>query len=265
MSNFMILRNMVINLTLFIVLLICLLINHSALAYNNEDISLKPKQNYEVLFFVPEDTITKLKGHISKDNFLDQINAKNLNITEIKAPTALKKRLNDVAAFVAIGGMSISQNVEKSIGSGKWSDKIKTNLFNPVHALKQGWKEDNNSVFTNYIGHPFEFFMLANYLKASGASDKETILLSTITNIAWEFIMEGTYLYISPKDLATDTAGCLVGILLYKTILKKPIDASYHKISELKEKYGIDLSPRLNYNPETRGVIIGVNMKITTN
>lgn len=261
----MILKKTIISLILFITIFIALLINYPALAFNDNENTLKPAQNYEVLFFVPEDTITKLKGHVSKDNFLDQVNAKDLNISEIKAPTAFKKRLTNVAAFLAVGGLSVSQNVERRIDNGKWSDKIKTNFFNPVNALKQGWKEDNNSVFTNYIGHPFEYFLLANYLKASGASDKETFLLSTLTNIAWEFIVEGTYLYVSPKDLATDTAGCLVGILLYKTILKKPIDASYHKISELKEKYGIDLSPRLNYNPETRGVIIGVNMKFITN
>ena len=173
-----------------------------------------------------------------------------------------KFRMYKAATFMFLGGMAVSGSIEKSIAGNSAIGKIKDNFQNPVKSLKKGWKSDDNEFLINYVGHPLEFFLLANYLKASGASDKEAFIISQITNFSWEYIVEGSYVSPSPKDLITDTIGSLVGIYVYNKFLSKHSNATFKKLNKLGEKYNMKLSPEVKYNPRTRGMIFAAKLNI---
>ncbi|MEW5822097.1 MAG: DUF3943 domain-containing protein [Cyanobacteriota bacterium] len=212
--------------------------------------------DYDTIIFIPENMIDKVK---IKDNGEIELpeELSVLEITEDNRLNSQDKRIKNVASFIAIGGMAVSRSIEKSIDGGQAKEKLFKNFKHPIAQLKDGWRADDGQFLVNNVGHPLEYFLLTNYLKASGASDLEAIVLSQITNVAWEYAVEGCYVSPSPRDLATNAAGSLAGIILYKTVLKKPVDKIYKKFGEISDKYGIDLSPQLQYNPYSKGVRMG--------
>lgn len=222
----------------------------------------KEQDNYDVIFFVPEETLLTMDDINSRDT-LSLADMERLDLNRPEKLTAQQQRYKNIASFLIIGGTAVGRSIEKSIASDQVHRKMFSNIKNPVGALREGWGHDDNEFLINYVGHPFEFMLLSSYLKASGASDKEAFLLSQLTNFTWEYVVEGSYVRVSPKDLLTDTAGALLGICLYKTALRKPIDKIYQKLSDVQERYGIEMGPQLNYNPDTRGVVIGVNFTIS--
>ena len=160
-----------------------------------------------------------------------------------------------------LGGLSVSGSIEKSISEGRADNRLGSNLNIPK-SLKDGWRADDNMFIVNYVGHPLEWFLLANYLKASGASNKEALIISQATSLTWEFVMEGNYVPPSPKDLVTNALGSLAGIYLYNTVLNKPMNATYIRLSSISQKHGIDLQPQVKYNSQSRGMVVGALVKI---
>lgn len=220
------------------------------------------QRDVEVVEFIPEDGVTE----INLSDINDLLNSDKMKVIKLSDlndsnDPDTKSRLKKAAAFMMLGGLSVSGNVQKSISERKADNRLANNLNLPK-SLKDGWRADDNMFIINYVGHPLEWFLLANYLKASGASNKEALLISQATSLTWEFVMEGNYVSPSPKDLASNALGSLAGIYLYNTVLNKPMNAAYIRLSSIGEKHGIDLQPQVRYNSQTRGMIVGALVKI---
>jgi len=215
----------------------------------------------EISVLIPKDAIFEIDslGNIKP---LKPEDIEELKMSDDDGPTNSKDRLTKATSFLLLGGMSVTGSIERSLRDREAFGNLKDNFTNPVHKLKDGWKADDNAFLINYVGHPLEWFLIANYLKASGATDKEAIIISQLTNLTWEFVIEGSYVPPSPKDLATNTLGSLAGIYLYNVALKKPIDKTYGKLAAIGQKHGVDVLPDIKYNSNSRGMIIGALVKI---
>lgn len=225
----------------------------------------KPAPNFQeidAVIFVPENRLIRVVDYNG-----NEINP--ASIKELKVSTITKKgedtgdRITRAASFLLTGGLSVTGSIQRSMKNGQADNRLADNFIKPMKSIRDGWKADDNEFLVNYVGHPFEFFMLGSYLKASGASDREAILISQITNLTWEYVAEGCYVPPSPKDLASDTIGSLLGIYLYnKGITKKPIDYTYGTLAYIGKKHDVDLIPNFRYNSQTRGMMIGATIKI---
>lgn len=171
-----------------------------------------------------------------------------------------KKRLHDCLTLLMIGGLSVSGSVEREMGAGTSEERFFRNMKKPIISLKEGWERDQNSFWINYVGHPGEFFLLSNYMKTLGASDKEAFLLAKFVNFTWEYIYEGTYVPPSPKDLISDIVGAITGIYFYNKIGKNHFPQFVDKVNSIGEKHEIKFNPKINYNNRTRGVAVGLSI-----
>lgn len=262
---------------ILIILLACAYFAGNQFAYGKEastkilkgSIVQNAKDLPEIIIFIPEGASTDLSEGLEVEFVpLDKLGSTDSDkITELKFSDSdkefgTKDRLRRASAFMMLGGLSVTGSIQNSIGRGQAVNNLKDNFTRPVKKVKDGWRADDNMFIINYIGHPLEWFLLANYLKAAGASDKEAIIISQLTNITWEFVVEGNYVSPSPKDLVTNTLGSLAGVYLYNTVLNKPINATYTKLTGLTEKHGVELLPQVRYNTDTRGVVLGALIKI---
>jgi hypothetical protein len=233
-----------------------------------DDNSLKGKieeTDYEFVtfYFIPEKPFSKLED-LSTNSSIKISELEEIKIVKLDQLTPTERRLKNIAGFVAVGGMAVSTSINRSMGEKKALGRIADNFTRPIASLKDGYRADDGQFLVNYVGHPLEFYLLSSYLKADGASDLETFLLCQAANLSWEYLVEGTYVNPSPKDLLTDTAGTIAGIILYKTVLRKPIDYAYNKISGIRDTYGIELTPQINYNANTKGALVGIKLKFAT-
>lgn len=220
------------------------------------------KNIQEIIIFIPENSSSL--ANFNELSSLDISKIKELNISEYnklsKGPDT-KQRFTKATAFILTGGLSVSKEVEASLRDDRAEDRLNMNFTRPLKSVHDGWLADNNPIFTNYFGHPFLWFMIGNYLKASGATDKEAILIAQYTNLVWEFVIEGNYVPPSPKDLATDTLGSLLGIVMYNTVLNKPMSLTYEKLCYISEKYNVDLVPQINFNSDRRAMVFAATIK----
>ncbi len=196
-----------------------------------------------------------------KLNEIKLSNIDELTISDSKKVVDTKERLKKATTFLLLGGLSVSGSVERSIRDKRAENRLASNFTNPIKSLKEGYKSDDNEFLINYVGHPFEFFLLTNYLKASGASDKEAFVIAQLTNFTWEYVFEGNYVAPSPKDLVTDTIGSLAGIYFYNKFLGKHADYTYNKLNKFGEKYEMNIEPEIKYNSRTRGMILAAKFK----
>ncbi|MFH0702298.1 MAG: DUF3943 domain-containing protein [bacterium] len=257
------------NFLLIIILMVGFFLNnHYVIAHESEKEQLKngiikkyEKNNLEIVEFNVGDVTYEI---IPLDNLdsIDLSKIEELKLSESENSTDTKKRLHKASSFVLLGGLSVSHSIEKSLRDGRADNRLSDNFTNPWKSAKQGWKADDNEWTINYVGHPLEWFILANYLKASGATNKEAIIISQLTSLTWEFVIEGNYVAPSPKDLVTNTLGSLAGVYLYNVILNKPSNATYTKLSSISKKHGIDILPQVKYNTESRGMMFGALIKV---
>ncbi len=209
-------------------------------------------------------TLKNFELESSKSLKLNEIKLSNLDelvIKDRKKVVDTKERLRKATTFLLLGSLSVSSSVERSIGANRADGRLASNFKNPIKSLKEGYKADDNEFLINYVGHPLEFFLLTNYFKASGASNKEAFLIAQFTNFTWEFICEGNYVAPSPKDLVTDTIGSLAGIYVYNKFLGKHADFTYNKLNQLGEKYEMNIEPDIKYNSRTRGMVLAAKFK----
>jgi len=214
------------------------------------------------IILIPIDESSVNIEDLKKNNTLDLSQLKELKVADPKKVMDTKERLYRATTFLMLGGLSVSGNIERAIGRGESARRLGDNWKNPIRSGKDGWKADDNPFLINYVGHPLEWFLLANYLKASGASDKEALVISQLVNVAWEFAVEGAYIPISPKDLVSDSVGALLGIYCYNKFLSNYSNATYNKLADIGEKYNLGFSPQFKYNPNTKGMMFGALLKI---
>jgi hypothetical protein len=93
-------------------------------------------------------------------------------------------------------------------------EKVWRNLKDPIHSAIQGGKNDHNSFWINYVGHPASFAGLGLYLKERGYSSGGALLFSQTLNFFWEYVIEGSMWLPSGKDLITDLCGSLAAIYI---------------------------------------------------
>ncbi|MEI7474222.1 MAG: DUF3943 domain-containing protein [bacterium] len=170
------------------------------------------------------------------------------------------KRFHDCITLLMLGGLSVTHSQEEAFGDRTADNIFFGNIKNPAKGLIDGWKADDNAFWINYIGHPGEFFLLANYLKTTGASDKETLLFAEMTNFLWEYVCEGVYVAPSPKDLIDDTLGALAGIYFYNKVGNRFFPQGVSKLRKFGYNQKIEFHPSVKYNRRTNGVAIGARI-----
>lgn len=84
----------------------------------------------------------------------------------------------------------------------------------PIRSAVEGWREDDDPVFTNYVAHPLSWGAIGYYLRSRGHSRTASLLLSQGHSLFWEYVLEGTYQKPSGKDLVTNLASAWLGIVL---------------------------------------------------
>lgn len=141
-------------------------------------------------------------------------------------------------------------------------ENIARNLLNPFSRAVKGAKVDDSGPIVNYIQHPFFGFGIASYLGASGASAKETILVTLADNFLFEYVVEGTYVAPSGIDFLATSGGCIAGFLASKYILKKPFRAFIKKTSALKAKYHVNFDPIIAPGYAGKGMKVGTRFTI---
>lgn len=169
-------------------------------------------------------------------------------------------RFHDCMTFLMLGGLSVTSSIERALYQHDTDYRFFRNVKNPGKSLKEGWEADDNAFWINYIGHPGEFFLLANYLKTTGASDLETMLFVELTNFTWEYVCEGNYVPPSPKDLIDDTLGALAGLYFYNKVGKNFMPQAVGQLRSFGYKNKIEFHPTIKYNSQTNGVVIGARI-----
>jgi hypothetical protein len=112
--------------------------------------------------------------------------------------------------------------------------RVWQNLRDPINSAIQGGKNDHNSFWINYIGHPLSFAGLGLYLKERGYSSGGALLFSQAVNIVWEYVIEGSMWLPSGKDLLTDLCGSLAAIY----VLDPLSDSGENKIASGDRRWG---------------------------
>ncbi|OGI22572.1 MAG: hypothetical protein A2287_06035 [Candidatus Melainabacteria bacterium RIFOXYA12_FULL_32_12] len=244
------------------------LLSNNLIIYGNEikpevikgGISKQSDKILEVIIFIPPNTELE-EFFLDQANKNNMIKFKSLDLST-EQPVDTTHRLTKATAFMMVGGLSVTSHVERAIRDGNASKNIIDNFRTPFKKARAGWRYDDNEFWINYIGHPLEWFLLATCLKTAGATDKEAIIISQLVNLSWELAIEGCYVPPSPKDLAANTLGSLAGIYLYNTILNKPANATYTKLTSLSKKHEIDLLPQIKYNHASKGMMFGALLEV---
>jgi hypothetical protein len=93
-------------------------------------------------------------------------------------------------------------------------ERVWRNFKDPINRAIRGGKNDENSFWINYVGHPFSFAGLGLYLKERGYSNGGALLFSQTLNVVWEYVIEGSMWLPSGKDLITDLCGSMAAIYI---------------------------------------------------
>lgn len=78
-------------------------------------------------------------------------------------------------------------------------------LENFKHPIRRALdSRDNDSFLTNYVAHPLTWGGIALYLKSEGYSDLGALALSQAHSVYWEYVIEGSYVLPSGRDMVTN-------------------------------------------------------------
>ncbi len=140
-----------------------------------------------------------------------------LFLTLLPAVRAEKKKidlLQDVAIVSAVTCVYVLvlPSTRRRIFHEASIEKVWQNFMDPIRRAIQGGKNDHNSFWINYVGHPLSFACLGLYLKERGYSNGGALLFSQTLNIAWEYVIEGSMWLPSGKDLISDFCGSLAAV-----------------------------------------------------
>jgi len=137
--------------------------------------------------------------------------------------------------------MALSPVRENLLDDYSWS-RVAENFRHPWKRAVEGGREDHNSFWINYVGHPLSFCSLGLYLKARGYSNTGALVFTQTQNIFWEYVIEGGLWKPSGKDLVSDLLGSLAGIYLLHPLS----DLGERKLKQGDRRWGNHLLVWLN-------------------
>jgi hypothetical protein len=143
--------------------------------------------------------------------------------------------------------------VRKGLFSNYSLTRVWDNFKDPIHSMVEGGRQDHNSFWINYVGHPACFAGLGLYLKARGYSNGSAVLITQLQNVAWEYIIEGGLWQPSSKDLAMDLLGAMSAIY----ILHPLSDLGERRLAAGDHRFGSHLLYWLNPFKEINKIIFG--------
>lgn len=99
------------------------------------------------------------------------------------------------------------------LGEGSLA-RVGGHLRRPIRSAVEGWREDDDPFFTNFVAHPASWGAIGYYLRSRGHSGTKALLMSQGHSLFWEYVLEGTYQRPSGKDLVMNFASAWLGIAL---------------------------------------------------
>lgn len=130
--------------------------------------------------------------------------------TETRSPRILTDAVR--LAGVTTVWAAISPNVRGSILDSGSVGNIVANFRSPIRRAIEGGRADHDLFTTNYVAHPLSWAVIGLYLRGRGYSRPGAFLFSQLHSMAWEYVVEGSYMKPSGKDLITNAVGAATAI-----------------------------------------------------
>lgn len=127
-----------------------------------------------------------------------------------------KRLLVDISI---IGAMTMSvallkSDIREGILERGSLDNIIENFKDPYNKAKEGARIDDDSFILNYVAHPLSYTGMGLYLKERGYSDWSALTFTQVHNIIWEYVIEGSFVPPSGKDLITNLTSSGISIFV---------------------------------------------------
>lgn len=128
-------------------------------------------------------------------------------------PTASPDLLRDVGLLtLGTTGYAVLRDKQRRgmFRRGSFANVLE-NFKHPVRRALDS--RDDDSFLTNYVAHPLTWGGIALYLKSEGYSDIGALALTQAHSVYWEYVIEGSYVLPSGRDMVTNFVS--VAFLIY--------------------------------------------------
>lgn len=115
-------------------------------------------------------------------------------------------------AVVTAAWAAISPNVRGGILDSGSLANVVTNFRHPIRRAIEGGRADHDLFTTNYLAHPLSWAAVGLYLRGRGYSRPGAFVFSQLHSVAWEYVVEGSYMKPSGKNLITNAVGAASAI-----------------------------------------------------
>ncbi|MBI4482768.1 MAG: DUF3943 domain-containing protein [Acidobacteria bacterium] len=119
---------------------------------------------------------------------------------------------------------------------GSWGH-VGRNISHPIQQVRLGTRRDTDPFAINFVAHPLSYAGMGLYLKERGYRDWNAFLFTQAHSYVWEFMIEGSGVPPSGKDLLSNLAASSVAIFALDRIsrygerqLGEPSHAWYHHL-----------------------------------